>query len=177
MAVPKDKTAKGVANLLSRPAEEYVNDSEIEMRWAEKAFKMADVHYKLITSMRPSLLKLTKFDDEIYREFRRDFPKLNVDVLDQEEFKSEPAKARWRPYMNHFDGTVPDFNQGCLLRLDYRGAYDESNTMLSTRIQYLAIEIARNREGFNDKLYEQKLKEALKAKASAGKKGGCCSHC
>jgi len=127
--------------------------------------------------MRPSLLKLTKFDDIIYKEFRQDFPNLNIKNLNEDDIKTEAAKAKWRPFMNHFDGQVKDFNQGCLLRINYLGEYDQENTMLSQRIQYLAIEIARNREGLNDELYEKVNKEKEESTDKEVKQGGCCGGC
>ena len=50
---------------------------------------------------------------------------------------------------------VEDFNFATLLRLDCTGDYSEANTILVTRAQFVAIEIARNREGLNDGLNEK----------------------
>uniref|UniRef100_A0A8I5NY32 Polysaccharide biosynthesis domain-containing protein n=1 Tax=Papio anubis TaxID=9555 RepID=A0A8I5NY32_PAPAN len=61
-----------VAHALSLPAESYGND--------------------LISSVDPQFLKLTKVDDQIYSEFRKNFETLRIDVLDPEELKSESAK-------------------------------------------------------------------------------------
>jgi len=47
MSITKDQAVGKYTGLLNRPAEEYVNDATIEMKWAEKAFKMAEVHYGL----------------------------------------------------------------------------------------------------------------------------------
>ena len=41
---------------------------------------------------------------------------------------------------------------GSLLRLDSSSDYSEENTCISVKIQFLAIEIARNKGGFNDDL-------------------------
>lgn len=48
--------------------------------------------WQLISSVDPQFLKLTKVDDQIYSEFRENFEKLRIDVLDPEELKSESAK-------------------------------------------------------------------------------------
>lgn len=48
--------------------------------------------WQLISSVDPQFLKLTKVDDQIYSEFRKNFEKLRIDVLDPEELKSESAK-------------------------------------------------------------------------------------
>ncbi|NXO86520.1 PBDC1 protein, partial [Sitta europaea] len=84
----------------------------------------------LISSVDPKFLKLTPLDDVIYEEFRGTFRNLRVDVLDPEELKSEAAKERWRPFLLRFQGRVPDFNLGTLLRLDARGEYSPENTLL-----------------------------------------------
>ncbi|NXS23012.1 PBDC1 protein, partial [Mystacornis crossleyi] len=60
---------------------------------------------------------------------------------------------KWRPFCLRFEGVVEDFNYGTLLRLDSRREYTEENTIFATRIQFFAIEIARNREGWNDEVY------------------------
>uniref|UniRef100_A0A8C9DTZ1 Polysaccharide biosynthesis domain containing 1 n=1 Tax=Prolemur simus TaxID=1328070 RepID=A0A8C9DTZ1_PROSS len=81
-----------VAHALSLPAESYGNDPDIEMAWAMRAMQHAEVYYKLISSVDPQFLKLTKVDDQIYSEFRENFEKLRIDILDPEELKSESAK-------------------------------------------------------------------------------------
>lgn len=78
------------------------------------------------------------------------FPKLNVAELDEEELKSPTAKETWRPFIQNYENRVQDFNFGTLLRLKAAGGYDPDNTMFATRLQFFAIEIARNREGLND---------------------------
>ncbi|XP_006166773.1 protein PBDC1 isoform X1 [Tupaia chinensis] len=142
-----------VAHALSLPAESYGNDPDIEMAWAMRAMQHAEVYYKLISSVDPQFLKLTKVDDQIYSEFREIFEKLRIDVLDPEELKSESAKEKWRPFCMKFDGIVEDFNYGTLLRLDCSQGYTEENTIFAPRIQFFAIEIARNREGYNKAVY------------------------
>ncbi|XP_026857549.2 protein PBDC1 isoform X2 [Electrophorus electricus] len=122
--------AAAAAHALSLPAEAYGND--------------------LISSVDPKFLKLTKADDLIYTKFREEFPDLNIQILDPELLKSTEAKEKWRPFCNHFEGIVEDFNYGTLLRLDCQKDYTEENTIFATRIQFFAIEIARNREGYND---------------------------
>ncbi|XP_059942874.1 protein PBDC1 isoform X3 [Mesoplodon densirostris] len=81
-----------LAHDVSLPAESYGNDPDIEMAWAMRAMQHAEVYYKLISSVDPQFLKLTKVDDQIYSEFRENFKKLRIDVLDPEELKSEAAK-------------------------------------------------------------------------------------
>ncbi|NXR71120.1 PBDC1 protein, partial [Pycnonotus jocosus] len=101
----------------------------VELAWAIKAHQHAQVYFNLISSVEPKFLKLTQVDDLIYREFREVFRELRVDLLNPEELKSEPAKAKWRPFCLRFEGLVEDFNFGTLLRLDSRQEYSEENTI------------------------------------------------
>ncbi|XP_041280648.1 protein PBDC1 isoform X1 [Onychostruthus taczanowskii] len=137
------------------PAVPAAAQPRVELAWAMKAHQHAQVYFNLISSVEPKFLKLTKVDERIYEEFRGAFRDLRVDVLDPEELKSEAAKAKWRPFCLAFEGVVEDFNFGTLLRLDCRGEYSEENTIFATRIQFLAIEIARNREGCNDEVHRR----------------------
>lgn len=110
-------------------------------------------------------------------------------------FLPTPIPQKWRPFCLRFEGVVEDFNYGTLLRLDSRREYTEENTIFggkrgegapggdpkstdfpgvhpfpafsATRIQFFAIEIARNREGWNDEVYSSAREPA----ASEGKSG------
>lgn len=159
-----------VAHALSLPAESYGNDPDIEMAWAMRAMQHAEVYYKLISSVDPQFLKLTKVDDQIYSEFRENFKNLRIDVLDPEELKSESAKEKWRPFCLKFDGIIEDFNYGTLLRLDCTQGYTEENTIFAPRIQFFAIEIARNREGYNEEVYTSMQDKEGEKRAETGEK-------
>lgn len=128
--------------------------------WAMKAYNHAEVYFNLISSVDPKFLKLTKMDDKIYSSFRETFKELNIKLLNPEELKSEEAKGRWRPFCNQFEGLVEDFNYGTLLRLDCEKDYTEENTIFATRVQFFAVEIARNREGFNDTVYKSRCSKS-----------------
>ena len=104
-------------------------------------------------------LKLTQHDTQIYTHFRTTFPALDITALSENGLKSEGAKRKWREFCNYYkeNGNVNDFNFACLLRLNVSGDYEESdNVTIVPKIQFLAIEIARNREGRNDKVKGQK---------------------
>ncbi|KIK27241.1 hypothetical protein PISMIDRAFT_675106 [Pisolithus microcarpus 441] len=94
--------------------------------------------------------------------------------LDEDWLKSEDGKKRWRAFVNAYEKKVKDFNFGSLIRTDARLEYSETNTIFVTRMQFYAIEIARNRLGLNDTIHEiakadaerellKKEKEAAKA--------------
>lgn len=140
----------GISTILK--GEDLGNTADLEMSWAMKASDHADVYFNLITSVDPKLLRLTKFDDEIYTKFREMFPDMKIDVIDESEMKSADGKADWREFIEHFKDKVEDYNFGTLLRIDCKEGYTQENTTFSVRTQFLAIEIARNREGLNDRL-------------------------
>lgn len=96
-----------------------------------------------------TLLKLTKVDDVIYQHFRETFRELRVDVLDVDHIKSKESKEVWRPWCEGYNGHVEDYNMATLIRIDANSEYGEENTCIVPRIQWYAIEIARNREGHN----------------------------
>lgn len=137
-------------NVLSRPAEEFENDPSVEAMWAIKAMEHAEVYFNILCSVDPKFLRLTPHDEQIYVAFRETFPDFKVDVLNENEMKSIEGKAKWKPFCEQFKDAVEDYSFGTLLRIDCNGDYSEANSMLSTRIQFYAIELARNKEGFND---------------------------
>lgn len=140
---------------LSQSADDYINDPAVEGLWAIKAVDHMKIHFNLIRSIDPKILKLTPKDEEIYTKFREQFAKLSIDKLSVDDIKSPSAKEEWRSFCNQFEEQVEDFNYATLLRLNCEDNYDEANTIIVPRIQFLAIEIARNREGFNDGIREK----------------------
>ena len=52
----------------------------------------ADCSLQLITSLDPKSLKISKIDDKIYESFRKDFPDMKIDVIDEDEMKSPEGK-------------------------------------------------------------------------------------
>lgn len=146
------KELAAVGSQLTNDPSKYVNDENVELQWAMKSYHHAETYFNLISSVDPTALKLTKTDDEIYEEFRKDFPDLKIDVIKEDELKSAEAKEKWRPLINRFEKTIEDFNFGTLLRIDCTKGYSEENSILVVRAQFLAIEVARNREGYNSPL-------------------------
>ncbi|XP_018328364.1 protein PBDC1 [Agrilus planipennis] len=137
-------------DILSRPAEEFENDQSLEAMWAIKAYEHAEVYFNILCSVDPKLLRLTPHDDLIYRLFREEFPKFDVNFIKEDELKGEEAKEKWRPFCERFKDIIEDYSFGTLLRIDASKEYDENNSILVTRIQFYAIELARNRERVND---------------------------
>eukprot|EP01095_Lingulamoeba_sp_RSL-Kostka_P015978 TRINITY_DN7582_c0_g1_i1.p1 TRINITY_DN7582_c0_g1~~TRINITY_DN7582_c0_g1_i1.p1 ORF type:complete len:151 (+),score=48.45 TRINITY_DN7582_c0_g1_i1:50-502(+) len=127
------------------------NDAGLEQNWAIKAFQHAETHLKLlqIPGLDPASLKLTKHDDMIYEKFRELFPDMDVDVIDEEEMKSDENKELWRPFLMSFENIIADFNFLTLLRINSEGVYEPDNTTVVPRVQFYCIEIARSREKVN----------------------------
>ncbi|XP_065360029.1 protein PBDC1 [Calliphora vicina] len=149
------------ASLLSRPADEFGNDGLVEEMWAVKAMDHAEVYFNLLTSVHPSCIKLTPYDDQIYQTFRQDFPNLKVDVLTDDILKSPEAKHEWRQFADKFN-KLEDYSYGTLMRSSSSEEFSPDNSILVVRIQFLAIEIARNREGYNNEVH-QKFRPAPKS--------------
>lgn len=155
--------ALGAAELLTRPASEFGNDPAVESLWAIKAVEHMEVYFNLISAVDPKILKLTPHDDAIYKAFREQFPKLDVKHLVESEIKSEDSKKEWREFCIKFENIVEDFNFATLVRLDSEQDYAEENTTLVPRVQFYAIEIARNREGCNDSIRGKYPRKVVKS--------------
>lgn len=162
--------------MLNKPANEFDNDTLVEELWAAKAFEHAQVYFnvsdmphndysrqlshipmpfdpfsQLLCSVDPRGLRLTPHDDEIYAAFRQEFPALNVDRLNEDELKTEEAKTRWRSFIEKFN-KLEDFSFGTIIRANASEEFNPYNSILVIRLQFWALEIARNREGHNDDL-------------------------
>ena len=158
---------------LSAPSEQFGNDGRVEELWAMKAMEHAEVYFNLLCSVEPTRLKLTgnrDLDEEIYQDFKKSFPDLNVAKFSEEDLKNDAAKAAWRKFSERYKD-VEDYSLGCLLRLDSSQDYTEENTTLAIKIQFFAIEIVRNKDGHNDTLRSnfKPRQRAPKAKQSAEK--------
>ncbi|KAL9701887.1 hypothetical protein quinque_005328 [Culex quinquefasciatus] len=116
-------------DVLSRPADEFVNDGMVEELWAMKAVEHAEIHFNLLCSVDPRQLHLTPYDNEIYEEFRRNFPDLDVSVVKEADLKSGDGKAKWRAYVEKFN-RLEDFSYGTLLRADATEEFQPDNAIL-----------------------------------------------
>lgn len=112
---------------------------------------------QLICSANPRQLKLSPHDDQIYMIFRKEFPNLKVGNLTEDDLKSSAGKEKWRKFIEKFN-KLDDYTFGSLIRTDSSQEFKEDNAMFVVRMQFLAIEIARNREGYNDNIYQTYIK-------------------
>ncbi|ORY57784.1 polysaccharide biosynthesis-domain-containing protein [Pseudomassariella vexata] len=141
-------------------AEDTTNIEEIEMQFAVKAVEHMETYWSLLEKIKGSSLRMTKLDDEIYEHLKTDFPELDVSkTIDEDEMKSKRGKERWRNFMMQYEKKVKDFNFGTMLRADSKTEYTQEGTIFVPRMQFYAIEIARNKEGLNDWIFEEAQKE------------------
>ncbi|XP_071828150.1 protein PBDC1-like isoform X2 [Apostichopus japonicus] len=142
-------------------AENYNNDASVEGLWAVQTMHHCETYMNLISSVDSRILKLSDRDDLILEDFCKDFPNFEISLVKEDHLKKPSAKVKWRTFCNRYKEEIKDFNQGLLIRLDCKKDYSEENTILVTKIQFLAIEIARNREGLNLHFWKTKRKDEL----------------
>ncbi|MCJ1257419.1 hypothetical protein MMC24_005244 [Lignoscripta atroalba] len=136
--------------------EQAENFEDMEKQFAVKAVQHMATYWAILEKMRGSRLRLTKMDDEIYEHFKRDFPEFDPrETIIEDEMKSKKGKERWRTFMMAYEKKVEDYNFGTMLRANPKFEYGEKETIFAMRMQFYAIEIARNREGLNDWIYDR----------------------
>lgn len=128
------------------------NNEDVEHHWALKAMMHAETYFNMLTSL--PKVKLTPNDDLLYSEFRASFPDLKIQDIVEDDLKSEEQKGKWRAFIDKNQHLVEDYNFGTLLRNNTLLDYGPENSFFVPRIQFAAIEIARNREGLNASLYK-----------------------
>lgn len=157
--------------------EDADNFEEIEKQFAVKVVEQMSTYWAILEKMPGSKLRLTKYDDDILAHFQRDFPDFDLKgTIDEEAMKSKEGKARWRAFCDAYSGDkekggkegmkVEDYNFGTMLRANPTWEYGEKETIFAVRMQFYAIEIARNRAGLNDWVYEKAQKEKEASKSS-----------
>ncbi|OAX84232.1 hypothetical protein ACJ72_01394 [Emergomyces africanus] len=139
------------------------NLEDMEKQFAVKAVQQMTTYWSLLETTRGSNLRLTKMDDDIYNHFMAVFPNFDpAETINEDEMKSKAGKERWRTFLMAYDKKVEDYNFGTLLRANPKWEYGEKETIFAVRMQFYAIEIARNRAGLNDWVYERAHPEEKK---------------
>ncbi|PVH92093.1 DUF757-domain-containing protein [Periconia macrospinosa] len=137
-------------------AEEADNFEDIEKQFAVKVVQHVETYWNILEKVPGSKLRLTKFDDEIYEHFKKEFPEFDpAATINEDEMKSKEGKERWRNFINAYEKKIDDFNFGTMLRANPKTEYDQEGTIFAVRMQFYAVEIARNRQGLNDWVYEK----------------------
>ncbi|EFO22973.1 hypothetical protein LOAG_05516 [Loa loa] len=132
---------------------EYTNDPSFEIAWAVKAAERANIHMSLLLTCNTTELTMHKKFNIIYDKFREFFPKMNVEKITEIELKGE-NKRQWFTFCEYFKEEIGDYNLATIMRIRADGAYSESNTIVVPKIIFLAVEIARNKEGLNESCKE-----------------------
>lgn len=139
--------------------EEADNFEDIEKQFAVKVVQHMTTYWSILEKVPGSKLRLTKIDDEIHENFQKEFPDYDLKAtINEDEMKSKAGKERWRNFINQYEKKVDDFNFGTMLRANPAWEYGEKETIFAVRMQFYAIEIARNRAGLNDWVYEKAQK-------------------
>jgi hypothetical protein len=130
-------------------------------------------YWAILEKVRGSSLRLTKMDDDIYEHLKKDFPDFDpAATIDEDEMKSKAGKERWRKFMMAYEKKIDDYNFGTMMRSNPKWEYGQDETIFGKnillewrwtwltgntvpRMQFYAIEIARNRNGLNDWIYEK----------------------
>lgn len=146
-------------------AENAANSEDIEKQFAVKAVQHLETYWSILERVKGSSLRLTKFDDEIMEHLQEAFPEFDATAtIDEDEMKSKSGKERWRKFMMAYEKKVDDYNFGTMLRTSPKVEYEQHTTIFVPRMQFYAIEIARNRQGLNDWIYEKAQAEKVKSK-------------
>ncbi|KAK4187798.1 polysaccharide biosynthesis-domain-containing protein [Podospora australis] len=141
-------------------AENADNLEDIEKQFAVKAVEHMATYWGILEKVKGSSLRLTGIDDEIYEHLKKDFPEFDpAATINEDEMKSKSGKERWRNFMMQYEKRVKDYNFGTLVRTNPRKEYDQEGTIFVPRMQFYAVEIARNKLGLNDWVYEKAQKE------------------
>jgi hypothetical protein len=142
------------------------NFEDMEKQFAVKAVHQMTVYWSILEKLPGSKLRLTRLDDQIYEHFQKEFPGFDpAQELDEDKMKSKEGKEKWRNFSMVYekgDNKIEDYNFGTMLRKTPKTEYGEQETIFAVRMQFYAIEIARNRAGLNDWVYEHAQKAAQK---------------
>ncbi|BDD64016.1 hypothetical protein MPDQ_001427 [Monascus purpureus] len=144
--------------------EKAENLEDMEKQFAVKAVEHLMTYWSILEKVRGSQLRLTKMDDEIYDDFRETFPDFDpAETLDENKMKSKEGKEKWRNFMMKYEKKINDYNFGTIIRTNPKSEYEQDTTIFGVRMQFYAIEIARNRAGLNDWVYERSHPEEKKS--------------
>ncbi|KAM0551902.1 hypothetical protein ACHAPJ_008241 [Fusarium lateritium] len=146
-------------------AENAENNEDIEKQFAVKVVQHMQTYWSILERVKGSSLRLTKIDDEIMEHLKEAFPEFDpAATVNEDEMKSKTGKERWRKFMMVYEKRVDDYNFGTMVRNSPKVEYEEDSTIFVPRMQFYALEIARNRAGLNDWIYEQAQAEKTKSK-------------
>ncbi|KOS23323.1 Protein PBDC1 -like protein [Escovopsis weberi] len=164
--IPKNFDAENADNMEEAcPSLPSLTSKGIEQQFAVKAVQHLETYWAILQKVKGSTLRLTKIDDDIYDHLKKDFPEFDpAATINEDEMKSKSGKERWRAFMNAYEKKVDDFNFGTMLRNNPKVEYEQETTIFVPRMQFYAVEIARNKNGLNDWIYEKAQAEKAGSK-------------
>lgn len=128
----------------------------MEKQFAVKAVQHLTTYWAILERVKGSTLRLTRMDEDIYNHLMETFPDFDPAArIDEDEMKSKAGKEAWRKFMMAYEKKIDDYNFGTMLRVTHKEEYEQHNTIFVPRMQFYAVEIARNRKGLNDWIYEK----------------------
>ena len=87
-------------------------------------------YWSILEKIPGSKLRLTKFDDEIYDHFKKDFPDFDATAtISEDDMKSKEGKEHWRNFISAYEKKIEDFNFGTMLRANPKFEYGEKETI------------------------------------------------
>ena len=144
---------------LSNNPEQADNYEEMEKQFAVKAVHQMTTYWSVLEKIPGSKLRLTRMDDQILEHLKKDFPDFDpAKEIDEDEMKSKEGKEKWRNFCMAYEkgeDKVEDYNFGTMLRKSPETEYGDKETIFAVRMQFYAVEIARNRAGLNDWIHEK----------------------
>jgi hypothetical protein len=106
-----------------------------------------ETYWKILERKKGSELRLTRYDDQIFENFKKEFPDFDPAVtINEDELKSKKGKEQWRKFIAHHekgDQKIDDYNYGAMIRANPKEEYTQEGTLFVVRMQFYAIEIAR----------------------------------
>jgi hypothetical protein len=144
---------------------EIANDGSMEFAGIMNSIAYMEAHWKkLIAAVDPCTMGISgseSADEILYTRFRAQFPMLDVNMVNNETLKNSYAKEQWRKFMEASEGLVLDFNMITLVRVNAEFGYEQWNTIMVPRMQFYCIEVARNKEGVNEKVRMDNLTDTI----------------
>lgn len=87
-------------------------------------------YWSILEKVRGSQLRLTKMDDDIYEDFKTEFPEFDpAATVDEDQMKSKAGKEKWRNWMNKYEKLINDYNFGTIIRSNPKFEYDKDTTV------------------------------------------------
>lgn len=103
-----------------------------------------ETYFNILEKIPGSKLRLTKYDDDIYKHFKNEFPDFDpAATINEDDMKSKEGKEKWRKFIAEYEKKVEDYNFGTMLRASPKTEYTQDGAIFAVRMQFYAIEIAR----------------------------------